>query len=99
MVTKGTWVTIRRTILEPNERSAGIPEDTAATPLIMWINGFLQNDAHIGDEVTITTKMNRVEEGMLEVVNPTTTVNYGEYVPEVTKIGIQAREILFGGGK
>ena len=95
MVVKGTWVTIRKTILEPKDRAAGIPEDTAATPLMMWINGFLQEDAKVGEEVTVRTRMNRVEEGILEEVNPTTQVDYGNYVPEIVQIGIQAREILW----
>ena len=96
MVKKGTWVSIRKTILEPKERAAGIPEDTAATPLMMWVNGFLQADANIGDEVTVCTRMNRVEEGTLEEINPTTQVDYGNYVPEIVQIGIKAREILSG---
>jgi hypothetical protein len=97
MVNKGTWVSIRKTILEPKDRAVGIPEDTAATPLIMWIKGFLEHDAAIGDEVTVRTGMNRVEVGILEEVNPTTEVDYGNYVPEIIQIGIQARNILSGG--
>ena len=96
MVKKGTWVSIRKTILEPKDRAAGIPEDTAATPLMMWINGFLQEEASIGEEVAICTRMNRVEEGILEEVNPTTQVDYGDYVPEIVQIGMKAREILRG---
>jgi hypothetical protein len=98
MVTKGTWVSIRKTILESKDRAAGIPEDTAATPLIMWINGFLEQDGQIGDIVTIRTRMNRVEDGILEEVNPTTQIDYGDYIPEIIQIGIKAREILGGGG-
>lgn len=96
MVTKGTWVSIRKTILEPTERAVGIPEDTACTPLIMWINGFLQQDGEIGQEVMVRTRMNRLEEGTLEEVNPTTKVDYGEYIPEIVQISTQAREILSG---
>jgi hypothetical protein len=99
MVNKGTWVSIRKTILEPKDRAAGIPQDTAVTPLIMWIKGFLEGDAKVGDEVTVRTIMNRVEIGTLEEVNPTTDVDYGDYVPEIKQIGIQARNILSGGDK
>ena len=97
MVEKGTWVSIRKIILEPKDRAAGIPEDTAATPLMMWINGFLQEDAKVGEEVSVRTRMNRVEEGILEEVNPTTQVDYGDVVPEIAQIGKRAREILSGG--
>ena len=97
MVTKGTWVSIRKTILEPENRAAGIPADTAATPLIMWVNGFLEEDAEVEQAATVRTKMNRMEAGILEEVNPTTQVDYGVYIPEIVRIGIQAREMLFGG--
>lgn len=95
MVKKGSWVSLRKTILEPKDRAAGIPPETAATPLVMWVSGFLQNDADIGREATIRTKMNRTETGILEEVNPTTNVSYGDFVPEIMKIGIQARNILW----
>ena len=98
MVKKGTWVSISKTILEPAKRAKGIPEDTAATPLKMWVCGFLEEDAAIGSEAAIRTKMNRVENGLLEEVNPTTTVNYGDFVPEILQISAGARDFLFGGG-
>jgi hypothetical protein len=43
--------------------------------------------------------MNRGEVGILEELNPTTEVDYGDYVPEIIQIGIQARNILSGGDK
>ena len=97
MIKKGTWVNIRKIILEPKERAAGIPDDTKSVPLIMWVKGFLQDDANLGDDVTITTRMGRYESGILEAANPDIDVNYGDFVPEVLQIGSQAREILFGG--
>ena len=98
MIKKGAWVNIQKTILEPGERARGIPEDTAATPLRMWVCGFLEHDASIGSTATVRTKTNRVEKGLLEEANPTTSVNYGEFVPEILQIGTQARQILNGGG-
>ena len=97
MIKKGTWVSLRRVILEPKDRAAGIPEETAATPLIMWASGYLEEDAGLNQEATIRTKMNRVETGVLEEVEPAVKVGYGDYVPEVSLIGKQARAILFGG--
>ena len=98
MVKKGTWVSIKSTILKARERAANIPEDTAATPLDMWVKGFLEEDCEIGGEATIQTVTGRMEKGVLEEVNPTTTVDYGDFVPEVLKIGADARKILFGEG-
>ena len=98
MIKKGSWVSITKTILEPSERAKGIPEDTALTPLKMWVCGFLENDAEMGSEVTVRTKMNRIEKGFLEEANPTTKVNYGDFVPEILQISADARSILYGGG-
>jgi len=98
MVSSGTWVSIRSTILNKGERAAGIPEDTAATPLVMWVKGFLTANCAIGDEAEVRTVTGRIERGILEEVTPTTTVNYGEFVPEVLRIGADARKILFGEG-
>ena len=98
MIKKGTWVSIAKTILEPAERAEGIPADTAATPLRMWVCGFLESDANLGGEAEIRTKMNRLETGTLEEVNPTTKVNYGDFVPEILQIGMEARQMLLAGG-
>ena len=98
MIKKGSWVNIQKTILEPSQRAKGIPEDTARTPLRMWVCGFLEQDASLGGEATVRTKTNRIEKGLLEEVNPTTTVNYGDFVPEILQIGTSARQILGGGG-
>ena len=97
MAKKGTWVCITKTLLGESQRAAGIPEDTAKTPLRMWVNGFLLEDAEIGSEAVIHTKMDRREKGTLESIEPTTRVDYGDFVPEVLGIGAQAREMLFGG--
>jgi len=97
MVTSGTWVSIRSTILDKGQRAAGIPEDTAATPLVMWVKGYLTADCAIGDEAVVRTATGRTERGILEEVTPTSTVNYGDFVPEVLRIGADARKVLFGG--
>jgi len=97
MVKKGSWVCIRKTILEPKERAAGIPTDTAAVPLIMWVKGSLENDADIGGPATVRTRMGRAESGILEEENPNTSIDYGDFVPEILQIGGTARKILFGG--
>ena len=98
MVKKGTWVSIRKTILESSERAAGIPEDTAAVPLIMWVKGSLVSDANIGEQAAVCTRMGRMESGILEEANPNTSIDYGDFVPEILQIGDTARGILFGNG-
>jgi len=98
LVKIGTWVSIRSTILKAGERADNIPDDTSAVPLDMWVKGFLTADAEIGGQAEVRTVTGRVESGILEEIEPTTTVNYGNFVPEVLRIGQDARKILFGGG-
>lgn len=99
MIKKGEWVIIHRNILEPSERAPQVPEDTKKVPLEMWIKGYLNEDANIGDEVEITTVTKRIEKGTLLEVNPYYKLDYGVFVPELLQINAQVREILFGGDK
>lgn len=99
MITKGEWVQIERTILEPSERAPQVPDDTKKTPLIMWVKGFLEEDAELGDDVKVTTRTGRIETGKLLAVDPVYDLNYGNFVPELLKINEQVREELFGGDK
>ena len=95
MVKKGTFVQIRANILEASERAAGIPEDTAATPLVMWLKGHLTEDSEAGEAAGIVTATGRVERGILEQVEPVTQLDYGQYIPEIAGI----RSVLVNGGK
>lgn len=97
MINKGAWVQIERTILEPSERAPQVPDDTKKTPLILWVKGFLEADANIGDDVEVKTRTGRIETGKLLAEDPNYELNYGNFVPELQKINIQVREELFGG--
>ena len=70
MIKKGEWVIIHRNILEPSQRAPQVPEDTKEVPLEMWVKGYLNEDAKIGDEVEITTSTKRIEKGTLLEANP-----------------------------
>jgi hypothetical protein len=94
---KGDWVRIHSIVLEPAGRAPQVPEDTKKVPLEMWAKGFLKDDADIGEEVEVTTMTGRTARGKLIEINPYYKHNYGECLPELLKIGIQARKILFGG--
>ena len=94
--TKGDWVRIRSTVLRPSERAPQVPEDTRAVPLEMWLKGFLQHDAEMGDTVTVITLTGRTVRGTLIEKNPYYHHDYGKCLPELLSIGIQARRILFG---
>ncbi len=98
MIKKGEWVQIHDIVLKPEERSPHLPEDTKKVPLEMWVKGFLNSDADLGDMVEITTITGRKAKGTLVEVNPTFKYGFGEtFVPEVLKIGIDLRKIVGGG--
>lgn len=97
MVKKGEWVRIHSIVLKANERTAKLPADTQKCDLEMWTKGFLQEDAEIGDQVTVVTAVGRKETGKLIEVNPYWKHSYGTFVPELVQIDKQLREIMFGG--
>lgn len=97
MAKKNDWVLIHRNILDPAGRAAAVPDDTRAVPLEMWVKGHLQQDAEMGEEVTVITRTGRTEHGRLLEVNPYYKHDFGEFVPELLVIDDQLRGILFGG--
>ncbi|KAB3527653.1 2-amino-4-oxopentanoate thiolase subunit OrtA [Alkaliphilus serpentinus] len=97
MVKKGTWVRIHDIVLTSAERSPNIPEDTKEVPLEMWTKGFLQGDAVVGDVVKVRTITGRDVKGKLVEANPHYDHDYGRFVPEILEIGLQLKELLWGG--
>lgn len=98
MAKKNDWVRIHRNVLEPEQRTGKLPEDTKKVPLEMWVKGRLQNEtAELGDEVTVITAVGRTEHGKLIEVNPCYTLNYGTFVPEILTMEESLRNALFGG--
>jgi len=96
-VKKGEWVQVHEIVLKPEERTGKIPEDTKKVPLELWVKGFLNDDASIGEKVEITTITGRTTQGQLVEVNPKYTYGFGdEYVPELLKVGLQVKRILRG---
>ncbi len=89
-IKKGTWVEIEDTVLNPEQRSPAIPEDTRATPLVMRVSGFLQADAALGDSVTVKTIIGRTLSGRLRLVEPSYSHSFGTVVPEILTIGTEA---------
>ena len=96
-VPSGTWVQIRQQILAPDQRAPQVPADTANTPLVLVIKGFLQKDARIGDKVKVKTLCGRLLEGELIEALPRYTHDFGEAIPELLAIGPRVRAMLKGG--
>ena len=97
MAKKNDWVRIHRNVLNAEDRTGKLPDDTKKVPLEMWTKGYLLADAQIGDEVEIESVNGRHETGTLIEVNPYYEHDFGTCVPELLKIDKQVREIIFGG--
>jgi 2-amino-4-ketopentanoate thiolase alpha subunit len=95
-VEKGRWARIHRLELGPSERAPGIPEDTAAVPFESWINGWLVEDAEIGERATLRTMTGRIVEGVLVEADPGYSHTFGSPPPELQRAGQQAWKRLFG---
>ena len=94
---KGNWVRIYNVVLSAKERSSNLPEDTKKVPLEMWDKGFLLNEeASIGDKVSVETIIGRKITGKLVEVNPSFDISYGDCVVETLYIGKQLKDMLDG---
>lgn len=96
MIKKGSYVEIVQEALCAQERTASIPEDTKMTPLKLWAKGWLLYDCSIGCAAAINTINGRILEGIITGVNPSYSLNFGEFIPEIMFIGMQAKSILWG---
>lgn len=94
---KGDWVQISNVVLPAGSRAPQVPEDTQACDLVMWVKGFIQQDAELGDTVEVVTAIGRRERGVLCDIDPSYTHTYGKFVPELVQIQHQLRELVFGG--
>jgi len=88
----GDWVEVERVLLEPADRSANLPEDTAAQPLLVWVKGFAAADAAVGEELEVETMTGRIVRGVLTEVNPGYTHTFGKPTPELTHVGRDLRK-------
>lgn len=91
---QGDWVQIHIILLKPSERSERAPEDTKLVPLELRVKGFINHDAKIGEQVTITTHTGRQLSGKLIAVNPAYGHDFGRPVPELLTIGRELRALL-----
>jgi hypothetical protein len=94
---KGDWVQVHRILLKPEERAPQVPEDTKKVPLEIWVKGIALHDAKTGEVVEVKTATGRKVKGVLTAVNPRYVHDYGDFVPELLKVDMQLKEILFGG--
>ncbi|HET6495759.1 MAG TPA: 2-amino-4-oxopentanoate thiolase subunit OrtA [Thermoleophilia bacterium] len=92
--TAGDWVEVERVLLEPADRSKNLPPETAGKPLSMWVKGFAQSAAAVGEEVTVETMSGRLVSGRLFAVDPGYFHTFGRPIPELTHVGRDVRAQL-----
>lgn len=93
---KGDWVQIRQVVLPSEGRAPQVPEDTRATPLLLWVKGFVQQDATLGDTVEVETATGRRVQGELCAVNPRYVHDFGDFVPEFLRVDLQLKALMEG---
>jgi len=91
---KGDWVEVECKLLDTADRSKNLPPDTAEKPLMMWVKGFADGDAAIGEQMTIETMTGRKVTGELSAINPGYFITYGNPIPELTRVGRDLRARL-----
>ena len=90
----GDWVEVECVLLEPADRSKNLPPETAEKPLMMWVKGFAEGQAALGEPVTVETMTGRKVSGRLSAVNPGYFHTFGEPIPELQHIGKDLRAQL-----
>ena len=90
---KGDWVEISAIVLEPAERAAGLPCDTASVPYTLQVRGHTVEQGEIGKTITIRTLSGRLLKGELTEINPAYSHNFGECVPELLQTRIRLKEL------
>jgi 2-amino-4-ketopentanoate thiolase alpha subunit len=88
----GDWVEVRVRLLEPGARAPSVPDDTARVPYEARVHGFLEQDAELGEVVTVRTLVGRAVRGTLIEVLPPVRHSFGRPVPELLAAGVDLRE-------
>ena len=86
MISKGSYVRIRQTLLKPEERSSNLPEETKKVPYKMWIKGYTLEDGELFDIAEIKTIDGRIVKGRIKEHNPAYKHNYGDFVSEALEL-------------
>lgn len=92
---KDDFIQIKIMVLEAGDRKEGIPSDTAKQPYLALVKGFLVDDeAKIGQDVTIRTPIGRLMQGKFIANNPPYGYDFGAPVPELMEVGPELHAIL-----
>jgi hypothetical protein len=88
---EGDWVEVSYVLLEPADRAANLPPETAEKQLTAWVKGFARSATSAGGVLEVVTMTGRVVEGTLTDVNPGYSHTFGRPTPELTHVGADLR--------
>ena len=90
------WVEIGFVVLEPEERTAHLPEDTHKVPYYVRVKGFADGEPTVGQTVTVKTLLGRLVQGQVLRIDPEYGHGFGRPVEELIEAGREARALLHG---
>ena len=93
-IKKNDWIEISDTLLTPENRASGLPEDTSFLSYKLRVRGFAQSDGNIGEKITIKTVTGRVVIGEAEKINPYYDHDFGDCIPELIKVRTDLKELI-----
>lgn len=96
-ISAGRWVRIHRLELAPSERAPGTPKHTASVPFETWTNGWLVEEARLGETARIRTPTGRTVAGELVELDPGYSHSFGSPPAVLQRAGERARALLFPG--
>ncbi len=86
MIKKGSYVTIKKVVLNKDERPENLPADTKKVDLIMKIKGITLHDAKFNEMVEIMTTTKRIVKGELIELNPSYIHSFGSHIEEIEEM-------------
>lgn len=88
------WIEIGYVVLEPEQRTAHLPDDTKAVPYYARTKGFVEGEVQVGDVVEVETLIGRRVSGEVLRLNPRYGHDFGEPIEELLEAGVEARAVL-----
>ena len=88
------WVEIGYVVLQPEQRTAHLPDDTRAVPYYARTKGFVQGDVRVGDVAQVETLIGRKVTGEVLRLRPRYGHDFGEPIEELLEAGSEARAAL-----
>jgi hypothetical protein len=92
----GDFAELTLRVLEPEARAPGLPPETASTPLVARVKGFLEAESAVGERAAVRTLAGRRVEGELVRLAPAPGHSFGDPQPELLAIGPELRARLDG---